>query len=71
MKTEEKDTYYDELIKKRIGEALRKQSQEERLDFATLEAWVEADRERRKLKNRTKRLLHRIKDILENKYDKN
>lgn len=42
------DAYYDRLIKQRIGEALRNQSKEERLDMATLEAWVEADRQKRK-----------------------
>lgn len=42
------DAYYDQLIKQRIGEALRNQSKEERLDMATLEAWVEADRQKRR-----------------------
>ena len=49
------DKYYDELIKQRIGEALRNQSPKERLDLSTLERWVAEDRERRKLKNRIKR----------------
>lgn len=49
------DKYYDELIKQRIGEALRNQSHQERLDLAQLEEWVAADRERRRLKNRIKR----------------
>lgn len=54
------DDYYDELIKQRIGEALRNQSRKERLDLAQLEEWVAADRERRRLKNRMKRLLKRL-----------
>lgn len=44
------DSYYDALIKQRIGEALRNQSKKERLDLAQLEAWVEADRQRRRAK---------------------
>lgn len=52
------DKYYDDLIKQRIGEALRNQSRKERLDFAQLEEWVTADRERRKLKNRIKRFFY-------------
>lgn len=44
------DSYYDELIKQRIGEALRNQSRKERLDLAQLEAWVEADRQKRRAK---------------------
>ena len=36
--------YYDELIKQRIGEALRNQSRQERLDLATLERWVAEDK---------------------------
>lgn len=53
MKDEE---YYNDLIKQRIGEALRNQSCKERLDLAQLEEWVAEDRERRKLKNRIKRI---------------
>ena len=49
------DSYYDELIKQRIGEALRNQSRKERLDLAQLEAWVEEDRQRRRAK--VKRIL--------------
>lgn len=49
------DNYYDNLIKRRIAEALRNQRSEEQLDLATLEEWVAADRERRRLKNRIKR----------------
>lgn len=49
------DSYYDALIKQRIGEALRNQSRKERLDLAQLEAWVEADRQRRRAK--VKRIL--------------
>lgn len=37
MKDEE---YYDELIGRRIGEALRNQSKKERLDLETLEEWA-------------------------------
>lgn len=58
------DKDYDELIKQRIGEALRNQSRHEKLDLAQLEEWVAADWERRKLKNRLKRLLYRIRDFL-------
>ena len=47
------DSYYDALIKQRIGEALRNQSKKERLDLAQLEAWVEADRQRRRAKSKT------------------
>ena len=54
------DKYYDDLIKQRIGEALRNQSRKERLDLAQLEQWVAEDRERRKLKNRIKRLFERL-----------
>ena len=56
------DDYYDNLIKQRIGEALRNQSYKERLDLAQLEEWVAADRERRKLKNRLKRFFEWIKN---------
>lgn len=52
---------YDELLKKRIGEALRNQRNEEKLDLATLEQWVEEDRQRRKLKNRLKRMFGFLK----------
>lgn len=52
--------HYDELIKQRIGEALRNQSKKERLDLETLEQWVREDKERRRLINRLKRFLHRI-----------
>lgn len=55
--------YYDELIKQRIAEALKNQSRKERLDRRELESWVEADKERRKLKNRIKRLYTRIRRI--------
>lgn len=61
MKNEE---YYNELIKQRIGEALRNQSCKERLDLAQLEEWVAEDRERRKLKNRIKRIPQIIKKHL-------
>ena len=54
------DEYYDKLIKQRIGEALRNQSRKERLDLAQLEAWVEEDKRRRKLKNRVKRIANRL-----------
>lgn len=47
--------YYDNLIKQRIGEALRNQSCHERLNLVQLEEWVAEDRERRRLKNRIKR----------------
>lgn len=58
------DKYYDDLIKQRIGEALRNQSCKERLDLAQLEEWVAEDRERRKLKNRIKRIPQIIKKHL-------
>lgn len=61
MKDEE---YYNDLIKQRIGEALRNQSCKERLDLAQLEEWVEEDRRRRKLKNRVKRIVNRLKERL-------
>ena len=50
------EEFYDELIKQRIAEALKNQSSKERLDLETLERWVAKDKERRKLKNRVKRL---------------
>lgn len=53
------DSYYDELIKQRIGEALRNQSHKERLDLAQLEAWVEADRQR-KLRYRLMKFFRKI-----------
>lgn len=49
------DKYYDDLIKQRIGEALRNQSRKEKLDIKLLEEWVKEDRERRRLINRFKR----------------
>ncbi len=49
------DRQYDDLIKQRIGEAIREQVPEDRIDFTQLEEWVAADRERRRLKNRIKR----------------
>ena len=52
---------YDELLKKRIGAALRNQRNEEKLDLATLEQWVEEDRQRRNLKNRLKRMFGFLK----------
>lgn len=59
--------YYDELIKQRIGEALRNQSHKERLDLAQLEAWVEADRQR-KLRYRVKKFMQNmVKSIREGK----
>ena len=56
------DKYYDELIKQRIAEALKNQSRKERLDRRELESWVEADKERRRLKNRIKRIYIKIKE---------
>lgn len=50
------DKYYDDLIKQRIGEALRNQSRKEKLDIMLLEKWVEEDKERRKLINRIKKI---------------
>lgn len=61
MKNEE---YYNDLIKQRIGDALRNQSHKERLDLAQLEEWVEEDKRRRKLKNRVKRIVNRLKERL-------
>ena len=55
MSDPDKNDYYDDLIKQRIGEALRNQSHKEKLDLATLEQWVAEDKERRRLKNRLKR----------------
>lgn len=55
------DKYYDELIKQRIGEALRNQSRKEKLDIKLLEEWVKEDRERRKLINRLKRIYKKIR----------
>lgn len=49
------DDYYDELIKQRIGEALRNQSRKEKLDIKLLEKWVEEERERRRPLNRMKK----------------
>lgn len=60
------NTYYDDLIKKRIGEALRKQSKKESLDLETLEKWVRDDKERRRPINRVKRLVRRIKEVFLN-----
>lgn len=57
------DKYYDELIKQRIGEALRNQSRKEKLDIKLLEKWVEEDRERRRLINRIKRILIKPKKL--------
>lgn len=53
--------YYDNLIKQRIGEALRNQSRKEKLDIKLLEEWVKEDRERRKLINRLKRIYKKIR----------
>ena len=55
------DDYYDELIKQRIGEALRNQSRKEKLDIKLLEEWVKEDRERRRLINRIKRIYKKIR----------
>lgn len=55
------DKYYDDLIKQRIGEALRNQSRKEKLDIKLLEEWVKEDRERRKLINRLKRIYKKIR----------
>lgn len=55
------DNDYDELIKQRIGEALRNQSAKTRLDLETLEQWVKEDKERRRLTNRIKRFFRREK----------
>lgn len=53
--------YYDNLIKQRIGEALRNQSRKEKLDIKLLEEWVKEDMERRRLINRIKRILIKLK----------
>lgn len=60
------DDYYDNLIKQRIGEALRNQSRKEKLDIKLLEEWVREDKERRRPINRVKRLLSRIKEVFLN-----
>lgn len=60
------DEYYDELIKRRIGEALRNQSRKEKLDIKLLEEWVREDKERRRPINRVKRLLSGIKEVFLN-----
>lgn len=56
--------YYDNLIKQRIGEALRNQSRKEKLDIKLLEEWVKEDRERRRLVNRIKKILIKPKKRL-------
>ena len=48
----EDETYYDALIKKRIGEALRSEARSEKLDVEVLHAWVAADRRKRAIRRR-------------------
>ena len=48
----EDEKYYDALIKKRIGEALRSEDRSEKLDVEVLHAWVAADRKRRAIRRR-------------------
>lgn len=50
---EEKDeAYYDELIKQRIGEAIRSHMDDEKLDRAVLDAWMEEDNRKRAAKRK-------------------
>ena len=44
---EKDDAYYDELIKQRIGEAIRSHMDDEKLDRAVLDAWIEEDNRKR------------------------
>lgn len=48
----EDESYYDALIKKRIGEALRSEDRSEKLDVEVLHAWVAADRRKRAIRRR-------------------
>lgn len=48
----EDEKYYDALIKKRIGEALRSEDRSEKLDVEVLHAWVAADRKKRAIRRR-------------------
>lgn len=48
----EDESYYDALIKKRIGEALCSEDRSEKLDVEVLHAWVAADRRKRAIRRR-------------------
>ena len=52
------DSYYDELIKKRIGEAIREFEIEERLDPEVLRKWMQEAEEKKPLR-RILNKLHR------------
>ena len=57
-----KERYYDELIKKLIGEAIREFSEEdEKLDPEIFREWVK-EAKRRKIQNRIKQMIKKEKD---------
>ena len=57
---DKKERYYDELIKKRIGEAIREFSEEdEKLDPEIFREWVK-EAKRRKIQNRIKQMIKNI-----------
>ncbi len=59
---DKKERYYDELIKKRIGEAIREFSEEdEKLDPEIFREWVK-EAKRRKIQNRIKQMIKKEKD---------
>ncbi|MFR7990702.1 MAG: hypothetical protein ACLU5F_08900 [Anaerovoracaceae bacterium] len=59
---DKKERYYDELIKKRIGEAIREFSEEdEKLDPEIFREWVK-EAKRRKIQNRIKQMIKKAKD---------
>ena len=59
---DKKERYYDELIKKRIGEAIREFSEEdEKLDPDIFRVWVK-EAKRRKIQNRIKQMIKKEKD---------
>ena len=59
---DKKERYYDELIKKQIGEAIREFSEEdEKLDPEIFREWVK-EAKRRKIQNRIKQMIKKEKD---------
>lgn len=59
---DKKERYYDELIKKRIGETIREFSEEdEKLDPEIFREWVK-EAKRRKIQNRIKQMIKKAKD---------
>ena len=59
---DKKERYYDELIKKRIGEAIREFSEEdEKLDPEIFREGVK-EAKRRKIQNRIKQMIKKAKD---------